>query len=71
MKAQHCKFCGHIFAKPHPCEYSSYWDDVAGEQVTTYCGNQMCPKCSMCQGNEPTPQMVRAARQIADIRRSR
>lgn len=68
---QKCKFCDYEWpgGEDHACEYSSSMDD-AGNLYISYCGHQECPMCYCCQGNEPTPDIIRAARRGREIRES-
>ena len=63
---QTCKFCEYEWpgGEDHACEYS--FDTETG--VTSYCGNQECPMCNSCQGNTPTPALIRAAKEGRKIR---
>jgi len=62
-----CKFCGHRWLKNSPCETGSNWGED-GEYQPSYCGNQCCPMCDQCQGNEVTESRVEMAQGIAAIK---
>ena len=51
-----CKFCCYQWDWDCPCE--TWSDSETGE--THYCGNQKCPMCSSCQGNEATPERIQS-----------
>jgi len=65
---QKCKFCEYEWpgGEDHACELSS-GEDEDGFWVS-YCGNQECPMCYFCQGNEATPDMIRSAKEGRRIR---
>ena len=62
-----CKFCGHEWMKNSPCETGSSWGED-GEYQPSYCGNQCCPRCDQCQGNEATERRIELAQGIAAIK---
>ena len=62
-----CKFCGFEWDYANPCEY---WSDPETGEVQ-YCGNQECPACTFCQGNESSEDTIRSAANIRAIREHR
>ena len=61
-----CKFCGDVWDYDSPCENGSMWGEE-GEQPS-YCGNQRCPRCSFCQGQKVTEELVYNAQALAAIK---